>query len=338
MATILDVAKEAGVGVGTVSRVLNDHPRVAPDTRARVTSAIGTLGYRPNPLARGLSNGKSALFSVLVPSMTSPSVVARLRGMVSVFNASDQPLSILNIETAEQKSKALAQLGSFGAPEGVLILSLKLSDEEIEGLRSTGAPVVLVDTRADGLPSFTIDDVEGGRMAAEHVLSLGHRRVAFLGDIVDEQMGFDPSRLREEGFRKAHRDAGISIDTGLIRHGLFGKDSGRTLTLDLLDEAAPPTAFVVASDTQALGVMEACRERGLRIPEDISIVGYDDIDVAEYVGLTTVRQPLELSGRLGAEQLLALANRPDFAVDSVVLDLELVVRSSTGPIPKESNS
>lgn len=334
MATILDVAKEAGVGVGTVSRVLNDHPRVAPETRARVTSAIGTLGYRPNPMARGLSNGRSGLFSVLVPSMTSPSVVARLRGMVSVFNASDQPLSIINIETAEQKTKALAQLTSFGTPEGVLVLSLKLSGEDIELLRSTGAPIVLVDTKADGFPSFTIDDLEGGRMATEHLLSLGHHRVAFIGDIVDEQMGFDPSRLREAGYRKAHADAGCVVDDALVQHGLFGEDSGRTLAHELLASNDAPTAFVVASDTQALGVMEACRDRGLRIPEDVSVIGYDDIDIAAYVGLATVRQPLELSGRLGAEQLLELTNGADVVVDSVILDLELVARGSTGPVPE----
>lgn len=332
MATILDVARHAGVGVGTVSRVLNDHPRVAPATRERVLSAIDDLGYRPNPLARGLSLGRSTTVTILVPSLATASVTQRMRGAIEVLNEQQRPVSVVNVENPDQLERALADMTARSRPSGVLVVSLPISDEHLAEFAAEGIEMVMVDVATDGFHSFTIDDVEGGRMAAEHLLSLGHRRVAFLGDSLEQPLGFTSSKLRLQGFRSAMGHHGVPVDERLIRHGAFGFDSARTLTEQLFALAEPPTAVFAASDTQALGVIEAVRAKGLNVPDDLSVIGFDDLDIAPLVGLTTIHQPLELTGRLGAERLIEMIMGTAPEPVNVRLELQLVERSSTRPM------
>jgi DNA-binding LacI/PurR family transcriptional regulator len=189
---------------------------------------------------------------------------------------------------------------------------------------------VLVDTTAPALPSVCIDDRLGGRMATQHLVDLGHTRIAFVGEPPNNAFGFVASVRREEGYRHVLERAGIEPVPELVRYGAHLRSAAKQMSLDLLSMKDPPTAVVATSDVQAVGVLEAANVLGLRVPDDLSVVGYDDIELAALMNLTTVRQPLEGSGRRGADLVLeaiASSRRPQLAEE---LQIELVVRSTTG--------
>jgi DNA-binding LacI/PurR family transcriptional regulator len=198
-------------------------------------------------------------------------------------------------------------------------------------------PVVFIDVHTPSvaaLPRVVGDDVAGGAMAARHLLELGHRAIAFVGDAVEDPFGFTSSHDRQEGLTRELAAAGIAVPEHWIGHGAHGRYEARALTRQMLTSARRPTAIFAASDTQALGVVAAARELGLHVPEDLSVIGYDDIEAADYVGLTTVRQQLFESGRRGAELLLAEIGLRSEESPVSNLDPELVVRATTAP-PKE---
>lgn len=329
MPTIVDVAKEAGVGVGTVSRVLNDHPRVSPTTRARVEEAIEKLGYRPNPLARALSRGQTTSVAVLVPYFTSDSAVLRIRGLVDALRNSSYQLTLHDVESPSAVQARLADPTALAFSAGFVIVSLRLDDDQLETFRELDRAAVFLDTRGEGFDSLAIDNVAGGALATQHLIDLGHTRIAFVGD-PEVEGGFTSSRDRRLGYERALIGAGLSVDPELIRRGPHGRSIAHQLTNSLLDADQPPTAIFAASDTQALGVLEAARLRGLDVPDDLSVVGFDDVEVASYVGLTTVHQPLYESGLMAGEALLARIAEPGDIVSSL-LPLEVVERTSTGP-------
>jgi LacI family transcriptional regulator len=331
MVTIADVAAHAGVGAGTVSRVLNDRPRVSPTTRARVLAAIELLDYRPNPLARGLSLGRCQTFGVVVPFFTHPSAVERLRGVVDALRGSDYDLVLFDVESPLHLEEHLASLTRRDRAAGLLVLSLPLPAEHLARLRSAAVPVVIVDAAGDGVPHVVTDDVEGGRIATRHLVELGHREIAFIGEPVDNPFGFTSSARRQAGYEEVLRANGLRVRRGHIRHGSHDRAIGRALTEGLLAQRVPPTAVFAASDALAIGALEAARAAGLRVPGDLSVVGFDDIDVSAYAGLTTVRQPLYESGRLGATLLLDALAGGSMPSEAHRLGLELVQRSTTGP-------
>jgi DNA-binding LacI/PurR family transcriptional regulator len=331
MVTISDVAAHAGVGAGTVSRVLNDSPRVSPATRARVLAAIELLEYRPNPLARGLSRGRCQTLGVIVPFFTQASAVERLRGVVAALAGSRYDLMLLNVESPLHRDEHLAALTRERA-DGLLVMSLPTPPEHLQRLHAAGISIVLIDVRADGLPSVMTDDVEGGRIATRHLVALGHRHIAFIGENPDNELGFSSSALRLQGYREILADAGIPFRKSYVRHGPHQRSVARRLTEQLLAQKVPPTAVFAASDVQATGVVEAVRAAGRRVPDDLSVVGYDDIEISGYAGITTVRQALFDSGRLGAELLLSILQGDVPMTDDVrSMPLELVERSTTAP-------
>jgi LacI family transcriptional regulator len=334
LVTIADVAARAGVGAGTVSRVLNESPRVSAATRARVLAAIEALDYRPNPLAQGLSRGRCQTLGAVVPFFTHASAVERLRGVVSGLDGSRYDLVLFNVESPVHRDEHLASLTRRDRADGLLVVSLPAPPAEIDRLLRAGMPIVALDTRAPGVPAVVTDDVEGGRIATRHLLSLGHERIAFIGDALDNPFGFTSSPDRERGYRQSLVEAGLPVVGDLVRHGPHVRADARDLTDQLLALRSRPTAVFAASDTQALGVLEAARAAGLDVPRDLSVVGFDDVEVSSYAGLTTVRQPLFESGRLAVELLLAaVAGDHPPPPDVNELDLELVVRSTTAPPP-----
>lgn len=333
MVTIRDVAARAGVGVGTVSRIVNGAEQVSPATRERVLAAIEELGFRPSRRGQAFARGRTSAVAVLVPFVTHPSATERVSGLIQGLRGTSLPVSISDVELPEHQHEHLQALSADLRPEGLVVVSLHLTDQELDGLRSGGVRPVLIDAEAPGLSCFVIDDELGGRMATEHLLELGHRRIAFVGDLEHDIFGFTSSERRHRGYLRALATAGVVAreeDQHTARHG---RDTARAATLRLLALDDPPTAVFAASDTQALGVLQAARERGLQVPEDLSVVGFDDIGVAALVGLTTVRQPLVESGREAARVVVEQIRDPKRPAERREMPLELVVRGSTTQPP-----
>lgn len=333
MVTISDVATRAGVGAGTVSRVLNRSPRVSEATRTRVLTVIEELGYRPNPMARGLSRGRCQTLGAVVPFFTQASAVERMRGVAAALDDSRYDLMLFNVETPVHRDEFLATLTRRDRADGLLIVSMPPPPDALASLVSAGVPVVLVDAVGDGVPLVRTDDVQGGRMATQHLLDLGHRRIGFIGDDPTNPLGFISSVHREQGYREALSETGIDFDPALVRHGTHTREVALRLSDQLLGAPNRPTAIFASSDVQALGVIEAARNLGLEVPRDVSVIGFDDIEVSAYAGLTTVRQPLFDSGFVGARLLLdSLEGSEPPTADQHELPLELVVRTTTAPV------
>lgn len=338
MATIAEVATRAGVGAGTVSRVLNGSPKVSETTRARVQQAIAELGYRPNPLAQGLSRGRCRTLGVVVPYFTTPSPVERLRGVAAALDGAQHDLVIFNIESVAHRDDFLGTLDRRDRADGLLLMSFPPPPEDLGRIVSAGVPVVLVDAVAEGVSSVVIDDVAGGCMATQHLLELGHERIAFIGGDPDEPLGFSSADDREVGFRQAMHEAGVGVDPALVRYGTHAREVAVAIAKDLLRRPDPPTAIFATADVQAIGVIEAARSLGVRVPDELSVIGFDDIELAAYVGLTTVRQPLFESGQLAARLLLeVLGGDATPTVHVHELPLEVVARSTTGPRPSSGS-
>jgi LacI family transcriptional regulator len=332
-ATIKDVAAQAGVGIGTVSRVLNDHPAVTDDTRARVRAAIATLDYHPNRAARALSRRRAGSIAVLVPFFTHASAIERLRGVVSVLDESGSEVVLFNVDHAAALEAKFTQLTRRDLADGALVLSLRPNADQARRLRDSRLPVVMVDADVPGFPAFVVDDVAGGRLAARHLLDLGHRRIAYLGDTVDPAFRFISSARRQQGLVAEMTKVGADLPPDRFGAGIHDSAVALGVAMRLLQSEPPPTAVFAHSDTQALAVLEAANRLGLRVPDEVSVIGYDDIELAGYAGLTTVRQPLFESGRLGAQRLLSLMQHGTYdGPKRVELPLEVVVRRTTGPV------
>jgi LacI family transcriptional regulator len=320
LTTIAQVAARAGVGVATVSRVLNRSPQVARPTRQRVLAVIDELGYAPNAAARALSTGRTRTIGVVAPFFTQSSVVERLRGVSAAVAAAGYQLVLFDIEGPDR----FVDLAAGGRLDGLICVSLCPSREELRRFEAAGVPIALVDAEHPRLPAVSIDDVEGGRIAAGHLLALGHRRIGFVGDDEGSPFGFTSSGRRRLGAQEATEAAGGSL---VVRRGPHGARHARRMAAELLALPERPTAIFAASDGQALGVLEAAEAAGLDVPGDLSVVGFDDVEVARWAGLTTVAQPLERSGRAGAEAVLAaIAGK---SIRSCSLGLTLVERSTS---------
>jgi DNA-binding LacI/PurR family transcriptional regulator len=334
-ATIRDVAKKAKVGVGTVSRVINDSPAVREETRLRVLAAIDELDYIPNPIARRLSTGQTLTIGVILPYLTMPSYIERLRGVQHTLADSEYDLVLFAIENPIQRDAYFQNLSLKSKVDGVLLISLPPNDEQAHRLSSSNIPSVLIDGFHTDLCCVYPDDVQGGRIATQHLIDLGHRRIAYLSDFL--RTPFHPSmRLRYQGYKESLAEAGIPYNPTYQIEGERGRINARAMAKDLLSQECPPTAIFAASDTQAIGILEAAAEMGIRVPQDLSVIGYDDIRDAEYVNLTTINQHLEKSGVEGANMLLELLSNPrHHARLEQTIAVDLVVRSTTAP-PKET--
>jgi DNA-binding LacI/PurR family transcriptional regulator len=329
--TIKDVAHKAGVGVGTVSRVINDSSAVSEATRHKVLSAIQALDYIPNANARRLSLGKTMTIAVIVPFFTRPSVVERLRGIEKTLAESEYDLILYNIETIHRRHDCFQNVPRRERVDGIIIISLMPTDEEARRLQQTGVPIVLVDIYHPQFSCVLIDDVDGAYQATKHLIELGHRKIAHIGDFIENPFNFQQIYDRYQGYRQALQDAHIPFRVGYHQQGEHSQPEARRLAYHLLTSDDPPTAIFAFSDTQAIGVLEAARELNLPVPEALSVIGYDDIEIAEYLHLTTIRQSLLQSGIDGGKMLLSAMATTTQDPQARVLPTELVVRRTTAP-------
>ncbi len=326
--TVYDVAAQAGVSISTVSRVLNAPEKVNAETRARVLATIDALGFMPKAEAAARARKGHGRIGVLAPFFTYPSFVQRLRGVAAALADSPYELTIYSVNSTAGRDAYLSSLSLTHRVDGLIIMALPFSDTLADRLISTNLATVLVQAPRPAFPSIEIDDPGGGRMAADYLLSRGHRRCAFVGDSDVPDYAVHLSDMRLAGFRAALGDAGLPLPEAYIALAPHGQEQARQSALRLLDLPDPPTAVFAASDTQAMGILRAARDHGLSVPHDLAVIGFDDLDIADYIGLTTIRQSLEESGRVAVELLFAhLAGRAR-PPQSVWLPLTLICRET----------
>src|SRR3954451_10239168 len=293
--TIRDVASQAGVSVATASRAMNGSAVVSDATKQRILDVVQELGFAPSRAARHLSLGQTLTVGVVVSFLTRPQAAERLRGVDAVLSDSDFDLVIYNVETLEKRDHYLHTLAASQRTDGLLVMSLPPSRETAAQLSKSPVPVVFIDVHTPSIDSFARvngDDRSGGRVAGQHLLDLGHRLIGFIGDDPENPFGFTSSRDRHLGLLDALDAAGVEVREAWTGLGAHGRYEARELAQRMLSKETRPTAIFAASDTQALGVIAAAHDLGLRVPEGLSVIGYDDVEAAEYVGLTTVRQQL----------------------------------------------
>lgn len=329
-ATIYDVAARAGVSIATVSRALNAPHTVAPVTRQRVLQAVDELGFVPKAEATDRARRAHRRVGVLAPFFTYAAFVQRLRGVAAGLADFGYDLVVYNAETPDQVRGYLDSLPVSRRLDGLIVMSLCVDDSTERRLRGGSLPVVLIEATRRRLPGIDVDNRAGGQLAADYLLELGHRRLGFVGgDWEIPGYTLHTSQLRFQGFCARLKDHQIKpIVAELPRSSASFEDAQRqAAALFALPE--PPSAIFAASDTMALGILSAAREVGLSIPDQLAVLGFDDLDVAEYVGLSSVSQSLETSGRQAVELLLAAMTERDELVRHVEMPLCVVPRSTT---------
>jgi LacI family transcriptional regulator len=328
--TIRDVALKAGVGLSTVSRVVRDSPKVDPETRARVEEAIAELGYVPIRSGRHLRTGKTMSIGVIVPFMTLPPFVETLHGAASRLSSAGYDLVVFNLETAERRPSLIAEVVRSRRVDGLILIALTPSDDEVETIRQAGLPTVLVGARHPLLPRIIVDDVRAGHLVTDYLLGLGHRRIGFLGDRPAPGFQFVETRDRHLGYVQALRAAKIEPEAEWFAAGEGSRSFGRGAARQMLSLGEhTPTAIFCFSDLLALGVLEAARDLGVEVPRELSIVGFDDTEMAEHVELTSVRHGLFDAGGLAVDLLLAAIELGEMGADEIEQPAQLIVRRTT---------
>lgn len=325
--TIYDVAERSGVSISTISRVLNSPDKVNPETRRRVMTAIDELGFIPKAEARARAMRHTNRIGVLTPFFTAPSFVQRLRGVAATLSKANYELVIYPVDSVEHLEGYISSIPIMQNLDGLIIMSLALDDKDAGRLHTNGMETVLIEYSHIQLNSILIDDRQGGRMAAGHLIKKGHRRIAFMGDIEPpERYAIHPVKSRLIGFKEALSEAGIAQPRNYVMQASYSKEGSQKAARELLTLPQRPTAIFAASDIQAVSIMKVARSMHLRIPEDLAVVGFDDIDLAEFMDLTTIRQNLDESGRLAAEILLARIVDPNRSLHNISLTLSLIDR------------
>lgn len=327
--TIYDVAKRADVSITTVSRILNAPDKVNGKTRERVLRAIDKLGFVPKAEARARALQKSGRIGVITPFFTAPSFVQRLRGIAQVLSKENYGLVVYSVDSAERLNHYLSSLALTGGLDGLIIMSLRVAPADAQRLVDNGLAVVFIEYPHPEINSVEIDDVHGGRLAAEYLISKGHRRIAFFGDTDLPEYLMHPVAQRLQGFRQVLHEMGLGLPKDFVCLAPYTQEQTRLIAHQLLTGAQPPTAIFSATDFQAVGVLKAARQLDVKVPDQLAVVGFDDLDLAEFLDLTTIRQHLDESGRLAAEILLAQIADPTRPAHHVRLPLTLVERLTT---------
>jgi LacI family transcriptional regulator len=315
-ATIRDIAKLAGVSTATISRVLNNKPDVDPATRERVLRIVEEQQFVPSITASGLPNGRSRLIGALIPDLTWPLIPELMRGIGEVVGSTSYELILYSISDAnheKDRSDVIDRIVGTRLAAGLLAVFPGRSSEHLAQLHSRDFPVVLIDDQGippEGTPWIGADNRLGAYEATRHLIRLGHRRIAHIQGPLKYQVSHD----RYQGYCDALNEANISLDPELVLEGDFMLPTGRACTHAFLDLPAwkRPTAIFAGSDYMAYGAISAAEQRGLRVPDDVAVVGFDDNPSSAHMepALTTVRQPFYEMGRRACEILLALVDIP----------------------------
>jgi LacI family transcriptional regulator len=329
-----DIAREANVSQSTVSRVLNNSPRISQATSQRVKDAMVRLGYSPNAAARTLITGRSNLIGLVVSNITNPFYPEVIEAIVATAAEEEYNVVLCNTQEDGNLQSAYLELLIEHQVDGAILTSSLLGSEPV--LSEMGIdriPLVMVNRTVSevSVDSVHLDNVEAGRIVAAHFVKLGHRSIGFVGGLQETST----NSLRLAGFRSGLKELGVELPADRITHGAFTRDSGYALAGELLKLPDRPTALFCADDLIALGAMDAIIDAGLRIPEDVAVVGADDVPVASLrqIALTTIRQPAAEMGRRAVKLLLErLRGGPGGEPIEIVLRPRLIVRRTCGAL------
>jgi DNA-binding LacI/PurR family transcriptional regulator len=329
-----DVARLAGVSAATVSRALRDLPNVAAGTRHRVHEAAAELGYKADPNASRLASGRARTVGLVAPLFDRWYASTLVAGIERVLSAADYDLLIFSAEDPSRRHDFVERSEAFQSRvDGLVMVDFFVEPGYRRMLERLRVPVVTIGDRVDPHPGLSVDNHLGARLAAEHLIQLGHTRIAVIsGHMVSGHESPVPG-ARMAGFREAMGSAGLGFSNGLVADGDFTTQGGELAMASLLAMGDPPTAVFCFSDEMAAGALEAARSLGVAVPGDVSIVGFDDHDLAAVIGLTTVRQQVRILGERGALRLLAEMAEPGSGGPHEVCDVELIVRRTTGAVP-----
>lgn len=335
MVTIKDVAREAGVSVGTASQALRESPAVREGTRHRVLAVAKRLRYQPSALARGMVTRRTHTVGLLISDIANPFFIRAVRAIEDVAQENGYNVILCNTDEEPAKETQYLRILMEKRVDGIILATTAGSRQAVRDVRWRRIPLVLFDRELTGVAADTVkvDSVLGGRLATEHLLRLGHRRIAIIHGPVVRSTGAE----RLQGYLAALEAAGVAPFPELIREGNFKQDSGRELTRELLRVSPPPTALFCTNNLMTVGALQALRERGVRIPADLSLIGYDDMEWWTLTDppLTTIGQPVYALGceamRLLLDQIGAKGRRRP---RRVVLKPELLIRESGGPPPR----
>jgi DNA-binding LacI/PurR family transcriptional regulator len=332
-ATIEEVASLAGVSPSSVSRSLRAVGGVSATTAARVRAAAEQLGYSVSPAASSLATGRTSTVAVVMPYLTRWFFADLLGGAEQVFREAGLDLLLYHVGDTEMRQRYFSSGLLRKRVDGVLVVILALTEPEVTALRAIDVPVCTVGTEIDGFTSITINDVESAFTAVQHLVNLGHRKIGLISGDPNEPMHFTVPPNRRVGYRAALEAAGLQVDPELEAHGAFTVEGGDEATMQLLGRRNLPTAIFAECDEMAFGVLRALGRVGLKVPTDVSVIGFDDHPMAAYFELTTISQDVRYQGHEIAKELVDAVARPgDTAMKRLQAPTRLVVRGTTAVV------
>jgi DNA-binding LacI/PurR family transcriptional regulator len=327
--TIYDVAKKAGLSISTVSRVLNNSRLANDATRRRVMHAVRQLGFVPKAEASIRARKHGGSIGVVLPFFTSPSYVQRMRGVAEGLSGCEFELAVYTVRDRSQLHGYLDVLPLWRRLDGLILMSMPLDAKRTSHLQAHGMEVVCIEFGNPHFCSIEVDNLEGGKMAARHLIERGRRRFAFIGEVGIPDHIIHLSDLRLQGYVQGLREAGFDLPDAYISRRPYNREGVAEQATEILDREPLPDAVFAYSDLHAADILKVARRRGLRVPEDLSIIGFDGTDLADFLEMTTIDQQLDESGRLAAELLMSRIREHGRPSQNIRLQLNVAVRGST---------
>ncbi|MDD8017930.1 MAG: LacI family DNA-binding transcriptional regulator [Bacteroidota bacterium] len=332
-ATIYDIAREAKVGIGTVSRVLNNSPKVTQQTRDRVISVASRLNYQPHAFAQALARKRSNTLGAIIPFFTNYFFIEVLKGIQDALLNLGYDLILHGVNHRDQINEYIRKNLKKGRIDGLLFFSMPFPDTFVEVIKQEEIPVIVIDYFHPSFDCICVKNTEGAMVATQHLISLGHTDIG----MINANITSEPAKDRLSGFKETLSHQNLQIRDEIIVSSIsrkqdgFSRDSGYTSMKEILSKKVKlPTAFFVSSDIQAIGVISALAEEGIRVPDDVAVVSFDDIELARHFELTTMRQPMYDMGVMAVEKLIDRIKNPGTPPTLTTILPKLIVRKSCG--------
>lgn len=327
--TIYDVAELASVSIATVSRVINASDLVREETREKVLAAIDALGFVPDAFARERARKEVGHIGVITPFFTIPSITKRLSGIANTLMDTAFNLMVYPVDSEKRLKTYYTELPYSRLVDGLIVLTLPIDEASLLRFKNNRIPLLMIENHIKGYSSIEYDNSYGGQLAAEHFVRKKHKKCAFIGNSLVPEYALNQEEDRLKGYQEALHAHGLELPDEYIKFPvLHSRDQDQQIN-DLLDLDSPPSAIFTSTDELALGVLKVAQKRGIRIPEDLAVIGFDDIDIAAYLELTTISQSLYESGKLAAEHLVSQITDPSRPIESTFIQLKLIERSTT---------